>query len=201
MLHGALTAVRLIRHLSLAILQILLLIQVIIVVVAIGAVGLLAAATKSRLAAKIIVLWDYILSSHAGVFVFSELLDVQADLLRQKLRQLLVDAVPPGEIGGQFVRAVSLVDVNVLVLSISNLNRDGQELLVALLALRHFSLSGLLQLREALAELRRLVCVRHVALLRRHARVGALGGAVHHLGRRHLVNRRKPLREIRILIV
>lgn len=103
----------------------------------------------------------------------------------------------PGEVGGQPVRTVALVDVDVLVLPIANLNRDGQELLAASLAL-HFS--GLLGLGEALAELRGLVGVRQVAVLRGQARLVVLEGAAQHLGRRHLVDRREPLGEIRVLV-
>ena len=177
---------------------ILLLDQVIILVPVIDAVGLLVAVAVLCLAAKGIVLWDCILSSHAVVFAFGELLDVQTDLLSQKLGQLLVDAMSPGEIRGQSARTVALVDVDVLVLSIANLDRDCQELFAAAVTLRHFSLARLLHLGEALAELRRLVCVRHVALLRAHAR-WIVDRAAHHLRRRHLVNRGKPLRKIRIL--
>ena len=105
-----------------------------------------------------------------------------------------------GEVGRQSVRTVALVDVDVLVLSISNLNRDCQELLAASLALRHFSVARLLHLGEALAELRCLVGVWQVALLRGQTRLLVLDGAAQHLGRRHLVNRCKPLRKIRILV-
>ena len=147
MLGGVGAIALLMRHRCAAIRQILLgLARLSVVGVVIGSLGLPVAVAVLRLAAKRIVLRDRIRRCYAIFFALRELLDVQADLLGQKLRQLLVDAMPPREIGGQFMRAVSLIDVDVLILSIANLDRDRQELLAASLALRHVSLSWLLHL-------------------------------------------------------
>ena len=201
MLASAVGTTQVIWRLSLAILQMLLgLVLLIGVVVVVRTVGRLVAVAELRWAAEGIVVRDCILGSHAVLFAFSELFDIQPDLLGQKLRQLLVDAVSPGEIGGQPARAVAFVDVDVLILPIANLNRDCQEFLIASLALRRLSLARLLYLGEALAELRCLICVRHTALLGRYAAVGVLAGAACYLGGRDLVDGSKSLRKVRVLV-
>ena len=78
------------------------------------------------LAAKSVALLVYIpLVCTIPLAFTGELLDIESDLLSQELGQLLVDAVSSREVRGQGVRTVSFIDMDVLVLSVTDLDRDG----------------------------------------------------------------------------
>ena len=78
------------------------------------------------LAAKSVALLVYIpLVCTIPLAFTGELLDIESDLLSQELGQLLVDAVSSREVRGQGVRTVSFIDMDVLVLSVTDLDCDG----------------------------------------------------------------------------
>lgn len=121
---GADAASWLIQKLSICILSILL-VHIILILKLRTIFGLLIVAVAYlRLASKCIVLRDGVLDNYTIFFAFLQLLDIEPDLLSQELGQLLINAMPPGEFCGQPVRTVALIDMNVFVLSITNLNCD-----------------------------------------------------------------------------
>lgn len=121
---GADAASRLIQKLSICILSILLVHIILILKLRTIFGQLIVAVACLRLASKCIVLRDGVMDNHTIFFAFLQLLDIEPDLLGQELGQLLINAMPPSEICGQPVWTVAFIDMNVFVLSITNLNCD-----------------------------------------------------------------------------
>lgn len=102
------------------ILSIRLLLLVLVLILNIGclliSVRILVSSSKS------IILMRVIVNYHAVLFAFCKLFNIETNLLCEKFGQLLVDPVASCKVRCQLVRTIALIDMNILILSIANLN-------------------------------------------------------------------------------